>query len=299
MIWYNELYASYSNNSEEIKNNSIAYGNSSYILIDTENSDYVNKFYIDGYKVYGEKAIQYTEYAYGFKNEIDMYLYANKHNLSYVPLMISRDLGKVSIKLTYLKDYITIRKYFELRYVHAHNPCLHKANSCNKLSKVLSESDDEFSSRNNYDAFFKALMKLLNSMEKDNFVHNNITLDNIMIYPDTMDLKVVNLKDSYIFNPSYHTIFNFAKNELIYSLYKVIHPQEKDMFMKYFKYRNPDYYTNNNNAKVGDFYRIGILQLFDEKFQSTIFIEDKEVQTFVKNIIFFNLYINLVSKDST
>jgi hypothetical protein len=282
MVWYNELYASHSNNSAEIKNNAIAYGNSSYILIDNENSVYVNKFYINGYKVYGEKAIQHIEYAYGFKNEIAMYKYANKHNLSYVPLMISYNDNKVSIQLTYLQDYITIRKYFELR---------------NQLSQVLSASDDEFSSRNNYDAFFKALMKLLNSMEKDNFVHNNLTLDNIMIHPDTMDLKVVNLKDSYIFNSSYHkdhTIFNFTKNELLYTLYKVIYPQKKDMFMKYFKYRNPDYYTNNN-SKVGDFYRLGMLQLFDEPFETTVFIEDEEVKNFVKNITFFHLYVTKVS----
>ncbi len=284
MVWYNELYASRSNNSNEIKNNAIAYGNSSYILIDNENPEYVNKFYIDGYKVYGEKAIQRTEYAYGFNNEITMYKYANKHNLSYVPLMISHDIGKVSIKLTYLQDYITIRKYFELR---------------NQLSQVLSASDDEFSSRNNYDAFFKALMKLLNSMEKDNFVHNNLTLDNIMIHPDNMDLKVVNLKDSYIFDPSFHkdhTIFNFAKNDLLYTLYKVIYPQEKDMFMKYFKYKNPNYYQDNN-TKVGNFYRIGMLQLFDEQFQNAIFIRNEEIKNFVKNIIFFHLYVNLVSKD--
>lgn len=286
MVWYNELYASHPNNSEQIKNNAIAYGNSSYILIDNENSDYVNKFYVDGYNIYGEKHIQRTEYAYGFKNEVTMYQYTNKHNLSYVPSMISYNNMKVSIKLTYLKNYITIRKYFEVR---------------KKLSKVLSEYDDRFSSRNNYDTFFKALMKLLNTMEKDNFVHNNLTLDNIMIHPDTMDFKVVNLKDSYIFNPSYHkdhTIFNFAKNDLLYTLYKVIHSQDKDMFMKYFKYRNPDYYTNNNNAKIGGFYRLGMLQLFDEKFQSVVFIENEEVQTFVKNITFFHLYVNLVSQDN-
>lgn len=286
MVWYHELYYTYKNNSNEIKNNAIAYGNSSYILIDSENPEYVNKFYIDGYNVYGEKHIQRTEYAHGFKNEIAMYQYANKHNLTYVPHMISYSDGKVSIKLTYLKDYITIRKYFQLR---------------KQLSEMLSESDDEFSSRNNYDSFFKGLMKLLNSMEKDNFVHNNLTLDNIMIHPDTMDFKVVNLKDSYIFKPNVHkdhTIFNFAKNDLLYSLYKIIHPQEKDVFMKYFKYRNPHYYSNNN-VKVGDFYRLGMLQLFDEQFQCAVFIQDEEIKNFVKNITFFNLYVNLVSKDST
>lgn len=280
MTWYNTLYRTYRNNSDEIKSNAIAYGNSSYILIDTENSDHINKFYVNGCDIYGEKAIQRTEYAYGFRNEIDMYKYTNLHNLAYVPRMISYSDSKVTITIEYLKDYITIRKYFELR-------------------KKLSESDDGFSSRNNYDSFFKALMKLLNTMEKDNFVHNNLTLNNIMIHPDTMELKVVNLKDSYIFKPSYHkdhTIFNYSKNDLLYTLYKVIHPQEKNSFMKYFKYRNPDYYTKNSNAKVGAFYRLGMLQLFDEQFQSAVFIEDEEVKTFVKNIIFFNLYVNLASR---
>lgn len=287
MTWYNELYYSYKNNSDEIKNNAIAYGNSSYILVDLKNSDYVNKFYINGYNIYGEKHIQRNEYAYGFKNEISMYQYMNKHNLTYISQMISYNDSKVSIKLTYLKDYITISKYIELRI---------------KLSKVLSESDDGFSSRNNYDVFFKALMKLLNTMEKDNFVHNNLTLNNIMINPDTMDLKIVNLKDSYIFDPSFHkdhTIFNFGKNDLLYTLYKVIYPEEKDAFMKYFKYKNPYYYKDNNNAKVGNFYRLGMLQLFDEHFQCIVFIEDEEIKTFVKNITFFNLYVNLVSRDNT
>ncbi len=276
MYWYNELYYSYKNNSDEIKNKAIAYGNSSYILIDDENPEYVNKFYINGYDVYGEKAIQRKEYGYGFKNEISMYKYANMNNLSYVPRMISYDDSKASIKLIYLKDYITIGKYI---------------NEPNYFSKKLTESSD---------SFFKALMKLLNSMEKDNFVHNNLTLDNIMIHPNSMELKVVNLKDSYIFNPSYnkdHSIFNYTKNELLYTLYKVIYPLEKDIFMKYFKYRNPDYY-GNGNAKIGNFYRIGILQLFDEPFESIIFIRDEEIRTFVKDITFFNLYVNIISKDN-
>ncbi len=284
MFWYNTLYCTYRNNSDEVKNNAIAYGNSSYIRIDTENSNYVNKFYINGYDIYGEKHIQRTEYAYGFKNEVDMYKYTNIHNISYIPRMISYSDSKVTITLEYLKNYITIRKYFELR---------------KKLSECLSTSDDGFSSRNNYDAFFKALMKLLNSMEKDKFVHNNLTLDNIMIHPENMDLKVVNLKDSYIFNPQLHkdhTIFNYAKNDLLYTIYKVIHPQEKDIFMKYFKYRNPHYYTNNN-SKVGDFYRIGILQLFDEQFEQIMLIEDDEIQIFLKNIAFYHLYVKLVSRN--
>lgn len=284
MVSYNKLYVSYSNNSQEIKDNAIAYGNSSYIILDNKNSNYVNKFYIDGYNVYGEKAIQRIEYAYGFKNEIEMYLYTNKHNLSYIPRMISYNDSNVSIKLIYLEDYITVRKYFEL---------------CNQLSKSLLKYNDVSISINHYDTFFKALMKLLNVMEKDNFVHNNLTLDNIMINPDNMDLKVVNLKDSYIFNPSYHkdnSIFNFSKNDLLYSLYKVIYPYEKEMFMKYFKYRNPNYYRDNN-TKVGDFYQIGILQLFNESCETAIFIEDEEIKTFVKNITFFNLYINHISKD--
>ncbi len=286
MVWYNELYTSYSNKSDDIKNNAIAYGNSSYILIDTINPLCVNKFYVDGYKVYGEKAIQRIEYAYGFKNEIDMYHYANNNNLSYVPQMISYDNLKVSIKLTYLKDYMTLRSYFKM---------------CKENTEKLSESDYGFSSKNNYDAFFKALMKLLNTMEKDNFVHNNLTLNTIMIHPDTMELKVLNLKDSYIFVPSYHkdhSIFNFSKNDLLYTLYKVIYPKEKDMFMKYFKYRNPDYYRNTNNAKVGNFHQIGMLQLFDETFQSVAFIEDEEIKKFVKNIILFNYYVNIVSKEN-
>jgi hypothetical protein len=285
MVWYHELYASYKNNSNTIKNNAIAYGNSSYILINKDNQLYVDKYYIDGYTIYGEKHIQRTEYAYGFKNEVSMYKYANTNNLTYVPRMISYNDSKVTITLEYLKDYITIRKYFELR---------------KKLSESLSTSDDEFSSRNNYDSIFKGLMKLLNTMEKDKFVHNNLTMDNIMINPENMDLKVVNLKNSYIFVPEYHkdhTIFNFAKNDLLYTIYKVIHPKEKELFMKYFKYRNPDYYSSNNSTKIGGFYRIGILQLFDEQFQNAVFIEDEEIQTFIKNILFFNLYINLISKN--
>ncbi len=285
MVWYNDIYYQHKNNSTEIKNNAIAYGNSSYIVINEKNPTYVNKYYIDGYTVYGEKHIQRTEYAYGFKNEIFMYKYANKNNLTYVPFMIGNNDSKVSITIEYLKDYITLRKYFELR---------------KKLSECLSISDDGFSSRNNYDSFFKALMKLLNTMEKDKFVHNNLNLDTIMIDPENMDLKVVNLKDSYIFNPETHrdhSVFNFAKNDILYTLYKVIYPQEKNVFMKYFKYRNPHYYTDNNSAKIGDFYRLGMLQLFDEQFQQIVFIEDNEIQTFLKNIAFYHLYVNLVSKN--
>ncbi len=285
MISYKELYASHSNNSQEIKDNAIAYGNSSYILIDTENPNYVNKFYIDGYKVYGEKAIQCTIYADGFKNEVAMYTYANQHNLTYVSNMISYDTSKVSIKLTYLRNYITLRKYFQLR---------------NRLSSILPESDTGFSSRNNYDTLFKALIKLLNTMKNDNFVHNNLTLDNIMIHTDNMDLKVVNLKSSYIFNPSYHkdnAIFTFVKNDLFYTLYKINHPQEKDIFMKYFKYKLPFYYRDNTKTKVGDFYRTGLTELFNESFENAVFIEDEEIQIFVKNISFFHLYVNLLSRD--
>ncbi len=286
MSWFNEIYYERKNNNSTIKNNAIAYGNSSYILVNEENPTYVNKYYIDGYTVYGEKHIQRTEYAYGFKNEISMYKYANTHNLTYVPCMLSHDNSKVSITIEYLEDYITIRKYFELR---------------KKLSESLSTSDDEFSSRNNYDSFFKALMKLLNTMEKDKFVHNNLNIDTIMINPENMDLKVVNLKDSYIFNPETHrdhSVFNFAKNDILYTLYKVIHPQKKDMFMKYFKYRNPYYYQDdNNNTKVGDFYRLGMLQLFDEQFEQIVLIEDDEIQIFLKNIAFYHLYVKLVSRN--
>ncbi len=285
MTWYNDIYYQYKNNSAEIKNNAIAYGNSSYILINEENPTHVNKYYINGYTIYGEKHIQHTIYAYGFKNEVFMYKYANKNNLTYVPFMIGNNDSKVSITLEYLKDYITIRKYFELR---------------KKLSESLSASDDGFSSRNNYDAFFKALMKLLNTMENDKFVHNNLNLDTIMINPENNDLKVVNLKDSYIFNPEIHKnnyIFNFSKNDILYSIFKIIYNQEKDMFMKYFKYRNPDYYSNNN-TKVGDFYRHGILQLFDTQINEISIIKDDELKTFLANIIFFNLYVNSIVKDS-
>jgi hypothetical protein len=285
MVWYNDIYYVHKNNSTKIKNNAIAYGNSSYILINGKKSTYVNKYYINGYTIYGEKHIQRIEYAYGFKNEVYMYKYANKNNLTYLPCMIAYDNSKVSITLEYFEDYITIRTYFELR---------------KKLSESLSTSDDGFSSKNNYDSFFKALMKLLNTMENDKFVHNNLNIDTIMINPENMDLKVVNLKDSYIFNPEIHKdnyIFNFAKNDLLYSIYKVIHPQEKDVFMKYFKYRNPHYYTDNN-TKVGDFYRLGILQLFNTQIEEIGFIEDNEIKTFLANIIFFNLYLNSIVKDN-
>ena len=33
MVWYNEIYYEHKNNSTTIKNNAIAYGNSSYILM--------------------------------------------------------------------------------------------------------------------------------------------------------------------------------------------------------------------------------------------------------------------------
>ncbi len=278
---YNEIYDTHSNNNDNLKNNAIAYGNGSYILINKDNEAYVDKYYINGYTIYGEKHIQYTIYADGYKNEISMYKYANTYNLSYVPRMISYNDTKVMITMEYLKNYITIRKYFELR-------------------KKLSETINEL---NNNDNFFKALVTFLNTMEKDNFVHNNLTLDNIMINPENMDFKVVNLKNSYIFNRKFHghlnknnAIFEFAKNDLLFTIYKVIYPKEKNVFMNYFKYRNPYYYRDNSNTKIGDFYRIGILQLFNEQLDNTILIEDQEIQTFVKNISFFTLYIKHISQ---
>ncbi len=122
MTWFNEIYYTHKNNSNEIKNNAIAYGNSSYILVNEENDTYVDKYYIDGYTVYGEKHIQRTEYAYGFKNEISMYKYTNKNNLTYVLRMISYSDSKVSITIEYLKDYITLRNIlnFERSFLNAY-----------------------------------------------------------------------------------------------------------------------------------------------------------------------------------
>ncbi len=272
MSFFNELYASYSNKNEELRNKAIAYGNSSYILINERNPEYVDKIYINGYKIYGEKAIQQMCYTYGFENEYKMYNYTNNYDFNFVVKMLNYDLNKVSITLEYLKDYVTLKSYLD--------DCI-KSNYVNQ--KII----------------FQTLMNLLKNMENVNFVHNNLSLTNIMINPDNMDIKVIDLKEAYIFNNKIHknvSIFNFTKNDLLFQIYKYLYT-DIDLFYTYFKFRNPDYYLKDNN-KVGDFYYIGLSQLFDEHIDFLDkFNVNPDLRNYVESVIYFNNYVHMVSNE--
>lgn len=271
MSVFNQIYASYSNKNEELKNKAIAYGNSSYILINEENPKYINKYYIDGYTIYGEKHIQHIDYAYGFKNEISMYIYSNKDNLSYVPRMLSYDNSKVFITIEYLEDYITLKDCLDM--------CI---NSNYEEQKLI----------------FKSLINLLNNMKNDNFVHNNLSLNNIMINLENMDIKIIDLKSAYIFDPLIHkdhSIFVYTQNDILFQIYKYMY-NDKDLFMDYFKFKNPDYYLNENN-KVGDFYKIGLNQLFDEHINFLNKFKNNDLKNYVESIIHFNTYVYIMSME--
>ncbi len=247
--------------SDDLKYRAIANGNSAMIIPVENNPDqYVDKIYTNPIIIYGEKALQYYRFPDGFQNECSMSDYAKTHHYTFTPHMEYCDAMQLRIRMEYLRDYITLDEY-----ITRHND------------------------NNNVMTLIPRIFKLLDMMKEAHFVHGNLELNKIMIHPNTLDMRVIDLKYSYLVECDYdqdNSIFTYERNHLFYEIFCKLHPEYSSLLMKYFKIRNPDYYTGVYR-KIGGFYAIAISNLYDETIESANSIENVHIVQFLRRFIQF------------
>lgn len=252
------LYSQLTILTDNMKKNAISYGNCAYILLNEENVNYVNKIYDGSIRNYGERVCYTTEYPEGFLEEMRMYRVTKNRRCTFVPELLSHDKYKLTITIQYLRDYISLSDYITQYY-----------ENCNQM------------------VFFHSLFKLLDSMKEKSFVHGNINISKIMIHPTTMDMKLIDLKHSFIACDSKKPhIFTYERNHILYDIFQKIHPEFSSLFHGYFKYRNPDYYTSDRILHVGEFYDIAVSNLFQE-FDDPSTMLDNQFVDFIRSFIHF------------
>ncbi len=217
--------------TQEMKNNADFFGNAAYFFVD---GNCLRKIYMDSIDMYETCTI----FPIGIQNEAVMYQQSVMQNYSFVPKYYGSDIGHLTLSIEYLRDYVTIRDYIRMYFTNV-----------------------------NQDLFFQSVCKLLYEMKQKSFVHGNLCVDKVMIHPTTLDMKVIDLKNSYEVFGSWteEKLKNFTheRNHLLYDIFRLIHPEYSSLLHKYFMYRYPDYYTNGNGY-IGKFYSMAISRLFRE-----------------------------------
>jgi hypothetical protein len=257
MILFAEEYKRISAISKDMKDRAIASGNSALIIpVKEDSNQFVDKIYSNPIIIYGEKAVQYSRYPDGIYNECVMSRYVKTHNYRFTPSFEDFNTSQLRIRMEYLYDYITLNEY------------------------MTREGNDII-------IIFPRIFKLLSMMKEENFVHGNLELHKIMIHPNTLDMRVIDLKYSYLRSHDRDiSIFHYERNHLFYEIFRKLHPEYSSLLMKYFKIRNPDYYTKEGR-KIGEFYSIAISNLYDESIESTNNIEDVYIAEFLHRFIQF------------
>ncbi len=228
-------------------------GNSAIFF--NEDDGTIKKIYTEQTKLYshnGDRALLRIIYPHGIKNEIAM----NQRTYPFAPQMVASDINKCSLTFTYLDGYITLYTYIATHGI---------------------QEDD----------LFISLFKLLHQMMTASLVHGALTVYKIMIHPETMDMKVIDLKNAYIKTRD-SIDFLYERNHILYDIFWTAHRGKfpSNVMLKYFNYRNPDYYTITairDHRKVGEFFYIGIQNLFDER--SDVDFPDGEVGIFIERFV--------------
>jgi hypothetical protein len=243
---------------DDMKKNAISYGDSSYILQNTSNINNIDKVYSGTIDIYGDRKIQSRQYPIGFLNEVKMYKVAKADNYPFVPQYVTSNEFQLTITIQHLYDYISLNDYISRYYENC-----------------------------NITIFYHSLFKLLDMMKEKSFVHGNISIQKIMICPKTMDMKVIDLKHSFISSESQKPhIFTHERNHILYDIFRKLHPQFSSLVFDYFKYRNPTYYTSNRPSYIGKFFDITVSNLFDEKDDETNVMDNRFVD-FIHTFIHF------------
>ncbi len=253
-----QLYQQITVITDDMKKNALSYGDSAYIFQNESNMNYVNKVYSGSIDIYGDHHLQRREYPIGFQNEVKMYKIAKAYNYRFVPEYMSSNEFQLTITIQHLYDYISLNDYISRYYENC-----------------------------NITIFYHSLFKLLDMMKEKSFVHGNIGIHKIMIHPETMDMKVIDLKNSFIAPDSKKPyIFTYERNHILYDIFRKLYPQFSSLVHDYFKYRNPTYYTSDRPSYIGQFFDIAVSNLFDEKEDETNVMDNRFID-FIRTFIHF------------
>ena len=240
----------------------IATGNSARIIYDPLEEEYVKKDYIKKPEYHGEKHCQYIVYPYGFKKEVENYLMAKSQDVPFIGRMLQYDDHHCTITMTYFKDYITIEKYIEDVY----------------------ETLDEGKKKK----FFKTIFSLFKEMYKYHFIHFSSNMEQVLINPSNMDLKIINLKNS-VFKE--HSDNQYSKkcilndmNDFLYTIFKKVYKHKIHLIDMYLKI-DPEYYTSQR--PVGNILNDAIFYLFSFKLKS---LKNEYPELYKENKDFFDTF---------
>lgn len=197
-----------------------------------------------------------------FEDEYAMYYYMNKCNCTFIPQYHSVDKYHRYLCIEYLENYVTLRTYI---------------------------SNGSFS-------YMNELFSLLENMEKNHFLHGNVSLDKIMIHPEKNIMKVIDLKYSKI--SSNKTNFLYEKYSIFYEIFIELYPKYKSYLLRYWKEKMPTYYTSQIRS-CGEFYHLALYELFHEKEEDLSTCKNIEILNFVKDFMEYKKMILPFSPQST